>query len=158
MSLDSVVVTATPLDRLRRSFEDHRRIGLGRFLTRADFDRADGQPITSVLGQLPGIQIIRGRGSSAWIAGRRGSRTLTGELPSGDAGDRSMGAVAACYAHVYLNSTLIYRGKVGEPLSNVGALAPGDIEALEYYASPAQTPAMYRNLDSVCGVVVIWTR
>jgi len=37
-------------------------------------------------------------------------------------------------------------------------LMPDDIEAIEFYASAATTPARYYDPSMPCGVVVIWTR
>jgi hypothetical protein len=44
------------------------------------------------------------------------------------------------------------------PLFDVNSIAPDRIEAIEFYSSPAQTPAKYSGLGSVCGVLVIYTR
>ena len=38
------------------------------------------------------------------------------------------------------------------------AIAPDQIQAIEFYAGPAETPSEYQTLNSDCGVLVIWTR
>jgi hypothetical protein len=43
-------------------------------------------------------------------------------------------------------------------LFDVNSLQPDQIEAVEYYAGPSQTPMEYSTLNAVCGVLVIWTR
>jgi hypothetical protein len=48
-------------------------------------------------------------------------------------------------------------GRPTEPY-DVNSIAPDQIESLEWYASPSQTPSRYNNLNSVCGVIVIHTR
>ena len=41
---------------------------------------------------------------------------------------------------------------------NINRFSPMDLEAVEYYASAAQTPARYSGLNSQCGVLVLHTR
>jgi hypothetical protein len=45
-----------------------------------------------------------------------------------------------------------------EPLFNLNSINPAQIEAIEFYASPAETPLKYSVMESQCGVLVIWTR
>ena len=69
-----------------------------------------------------------------------------------------MGAKRDCYANVYLDKVLIYSGRDGEPLFNINSIHPDQLEAVEYYAGPSQTPGEYSTLDSTCGVLVLWRR
>ena len=63
----------------------------------------------------------------------------------------------------YLDDHLVFRGqKLGyppkwEPLFDINSIPVAMIEAIEYYASAAQTPMKYSVLNSQCGVVVIHT-
>jgi hypothetical protein len=41
---------------------------------------------------------------------------------------------------------------------NLNELIVMQIEAIEYYAGPADTPAKYNNLGANCGVLVVHTR
>jgi len=159
--LDSIVVTETLTDRALREFEDNRRIGLGHFFTREDLEKYSGRPMDQLFAQMPGIDLVRGKGSHSWIASSRPhieSNPYDKILPDLDAADSAKGAKRACYAHVYLDNVQIYRGTNGEPLFDLNSIAPDQIEAIEYYASRAQTPSKYVRLDSVCGVLVIHTR
>jgi hypothetical protein len=64
-----------------------------------------------------------------------------------------------CYAQVYLDNIPLYRGPGDNaPVPNLRQYAPEQIEAIEYYASPAQTPVKYQTLNSPCGVLVMHTR
>jgi hypothetical protein len=69
-----------------------------------------------------------------------------------------MGATPACYARVYVDNVLMYGGQDKEPLFNANSLSADGIEAIEYYAGAAQTPARYAGAGANCGVVVIYTR
>ena len=71
--------------------------------------------------------------------------------------ERTQGMVAGCYAQVYLDNELMNPTQPTEPF-DVNSIAPGQIEAIEYYASAAETPSRYAKLNSNCGVLVIHRR
>ena len=160
--LDTVAVKASLRDQVMREFEDNRRLGLGKFWTRADLANLEGLPMSAVLSQIPGTRIVRGIiGNYAWIARSRGKLTLGGSDASAirpDEFDGRRGAPRDCYSTVWLDNTRVYSGREEEPLFNINSITPDQIEAIEYYASPAQTPARYAALNGVCGVLVIWRR
>jgi hypothetical protein len=141
------------------SFEEHRRLGLGHFVTRAELEKHQVRRVSDVLAQTPGVAVVSGIAHHAWIATSRGARSLNPKTCQLDQADLLQGARACvCYAQVYLDEALVYSGKEGEPLFDVNRLYPNEIEAMEYYASPARTPLKYSRLDSPCGVLVIHTR
>lgn len=153
--LDKVVVTAerTAIP----SFEEHRSRGLGRFLTRADLAPQEGRRLAAILEQVSGVDILSGTNRS-WIATNRGPRSLSADCPL-DRADLLAGAKCGpCYAHVFLDNALIFRGAAGEGLFDLNTVPPAQIEAIEFYAGPAQTPLRYSGLNSACGVLVIHTR
>lgn len=151
--LDSVDVRA---DFAIPSFEEHRRVGLGKFLTRAELSQMENRTVMAILSNFSGTQINSNKFGSYFLARARGPQSLSGaELRGGSAEDP---APLGCYAHVYLDNHPMYTGKAGQSLFNLKQLSPDRIEAIEYYASAAQTPARYNILNSTCGVLVIWTR
>ncbi len=153
VTLDSVIVTESAVDKQMESFEDNRRLGLGHFLTRADLAKLEGGPSTSsILQSFNGLSMVRGTGGRSWIIGAHGTRVV---IPLRS--DKNLGATPSCYAQVYLDDIEIYHGWDSEPLFDVNSIPPAEIEAIEYYATPAQTPQRYNNLNSTCGVLVIWT-
>jgi hypothetical protein len=124
-------------------------VGLGHFLTRADLAKLENGPSTSsILQSFSGVGFVRGRGGRSWLTSPHGTHMIAPGSPD---------AVRACYAQVYLDNLEIYTGRDGEPNFDVNSIPPAEIEAIEYYASPAQTPARYSGLNSTCGVLVIWT-
>jgi hypothetical protein len=79
-----------------------------------------------------------------------------------DRGDQAKRApLWDCYAVVFVDDQPVFRnqklGNVMEPLFDINSIPVAQIEAIEYYASAAQTPMKYSVLNSQCGVVVIHT-
>ena len=122
-------------------FEAHQKIGMGKFITRAQLETREGRHLGELLSTLAGVHIT-GTSPRAYVAGSRGPRSITS---------------GTCLATVYLDRMLIY-GRPGDPPFDVNTIAPEQIEAIEYYASAAVTPMEYAALNSQCGVIVIWTR
>jgi hypothetical protein len=137
-TLPEVPVTATLLDRRLYEFHERRRFGIGRFLDSAEFAKAHGTRTSDRLARLPGVIILRGRFSDAYVANNR-QRTLDGRL---------------CRAAVWLDGI-----NVGIDY-NVNLLDPSMIAAVEWYAGQASTPARFNGTGRAgqCGVLVIWTR
>lgn len=161
--LDSVEVTATRVDPRMLDFEDNRRLGLGHFLTREDLDKDIGRKMGDVLSIVPGLGVVRA-GSTASVLAKRFAVPLSavsgqesGSIWKPNGFERRRGMVAGCYAQVWVEGQLMNPGQPTEPF-DVNAIAPDQIEALEYYAAPSQTPSRYAKLNSTCGVLVIHLR
>ncbi len=164
--LDSVAVRATRRDPRMEEFEEHRRVGLGQFLTRADLEAQRGQTMAAILGKLRSVGIVRGMGGRGWILSKRATASGSCKSGIGNAGspkyapdqtERFQGMVCACYAQVYLDNSLMNPGQPADPF-DVNQFSPDQIESIEWYASPAQTPSKYARLNSSCGVYVMHTR
>jgi Carboxypeptidase regulatory-like domain len=163
--LDSVEVTATRTDPRMLDFEDNRRLGLGHFMTREDLDKNIGRKMGDVLSIVPGLGVVRG-GARAYVLSKRYIIPLraigkpldaSSVLWSPNPIEKQQGIVTGCYAQVWIEGQLMNPGQPTEPY-DVNSIAPDQIEALEYYAGPSQTPSRYAKLNSNCGVLVIHLR
>lgn len=162
--LDSVSVLATRIDPRLRDFEENRRVGLGHFLSRDEIERQSGRRIGDIMSMIPGAGLARGT-SGAWLLSKRFTISLScatspqtcTSIWKPNALEKSRGMVAGCYSQVYLDSQLLNPSNPTEPF-DLNSIVTDQIEAVEWYASPAQTPARYAKLNSPCGVLVIHTR
>lgn len=166
-TLDTVAVTASFVI---PSFEENRRIGLGKFLTRAQLERMEERKMSEILSEV-GANVMR-VGPRGWVTSpsNRGVRSLGNsqrkckqlegrpvDIPPG--GSAPLGYPGCgCFALVYLNGALIFNNEAGSFVPDVNGITPSSIEAIEFYKGPAQTPMMYSTLNSECGVLVLHTR
>jgi hypothetical protein len=189
VALDSVRVNASTTI---ASFEEHRKLGLGKFLTREDLAKQEGRHLSGILDALGGTRILAGNGTHAWLSSTtRASGFGNSQKQAGlaanmsvDPIDSMMGArAAACFATVFLDNVPVFTGRRlnatetynqtmsdashrvlkkdvvrFEPLFDLNSLAPEQIEAIEYYRGPAETPIRYLNANSDCGTIVIHSR
>ncbi|MBY0489906.1 MAG: carboxypeptidase regulatory-like domain-containing protein [Gemmatimonadaceae bacterium] len=73
-------------------------------------------------------------------------------------GERARGMTSCqCFAQVYLDDRIMNSGRPTEPF-DVNTIPIDQIAGVEFYPSPSSTPARYSTLNSVCGVMLIWTR
>jgi hypothetical protein len=161
VTLDSVRTTALRGGSLE--FEENRRLGLGKFLTRADLEKVGHASLSVVLSTLSGLRIETGRNGHAWVATSRHQILPSGQSPRiGDTMDRKLGARPACYANVVVDNVLMYSGRGrdrDEPLFDINTVHSDQIETIEFYADRNQIPAKYLSRSAEeCGVIVIRTR
>lgn len=154
--LDSVTTTAeAPLPRGRmRAFEERRRVGMGRFLTREELAERENSRLSDVL-RTTGIPLMRRPtpcGGGFAVASGRGSGTIV-KLPR--CGGRPM--PTACYMAVYLDGVRIWALGQQDP-TNIDSFSPRELEGVEIYRGSARAPAQYSGLDHACGVILLWTR
>jgi hypothetical protein len=160
-TLEQVDVRASVL---LRSFEEHRALGLGVFMTRADLESQEGRQLTTVMAQKPGLHIARGRAGQGWLVSTRvrpSGREVFGQVPDEvycpDGVESGQGMPCACYAQVYVDHMLMNPGRPTPPFS-LGEFSAERVEAIEWYASPLYMPLKYQSRNASCGVLVIHTR
>jgi len=72
--------------------------------------------------------------------------------------EKGESAPIACYSLVYIDGQLMNGSREPTEPFDLRSVSPERIEAMEYYAGPAETPMKYSRMGSSCGVLVIWTR
>jgi hypothetical protein len=183
VTLDSVVVTA-PTDPLLIEFEENRKRGFGRFLTRADLVKKEGVSLPTVMRSVSGVDIMRTNVGVNFITSKHapitGCSIRSAAGPSREAGlraqaetdeclrrerifyvpdetEKRMGYRRACFPQVFVDRTLMNSGKPTPPF-DVSSYATEQIEAIEWYEGPSQTPAKYSINQAQCGVLVLHLR
>jgi len=169
ITLEAVQVTATAYDKLRRSFDDNMRVGLGHFMTRDQIAKYDGMELATVLSTLPTTGVANGNGHS-WVTSRRRPLPPCPGNPPSDGClqqhgfyipsyfERMQGMPKECWAHVWVDGVL--QNGTREPAEpfDLKEIPPYRIDKMEFYAGASETPLQYSRMGSQCGVLVIWTR
>ena len=104
-----------------------------RILDSTQFEKTNGTRTSDKLLRLPGVLIQRGRFSEAYVVSSRGR----------------------CAASVWMDRINLGTG------FDVNMIDPSTILAVEWYSSPAMTPAefsMVKRGASHCAVLVLWTK
>ncbi len=115
-------------------FEARRKMGVGRFITRAQIEQRHPSLLSDMMRTIPGV---------ALIPGENGRETL-----------RFSGVTrASCPPMYYVDGILAVGFTIDE-------MPPGDVEGVELYGGAAGVPPEYSRSrgTSTCGTVLIWTR
>jgi hypothetical protein len=137
-------------------FDNRRVFQQGHAITREELERLQHRPLGEILGTVPGLRLLRAS-MSAWASAGRGASTINlSRVP--DPLSTSKGAKPGCYSDVYLDGALIYGGYAGAPLVDLNSFAVSNLEAVEYFAGPAQVPPEYNKTGAACGVLLLWSR
>ena len=156
VALQSVFITA------ERSalpdFDANRKRGMGYFLTRADLEKLKGRKLSDVIARAPGAQVSPGAANQVFIVTSRGARAVSRMARGGEADLVTGSRATECYTQVYVDNILMYAGRKDEPPFDINTIPTEQVEAIEFYSGPSQTPPKYITLNSACGVVVVHTR
>lgn len=118
-------------DERLRGFHQRKQSGFGRFITRADIERREVTDTKELLRGLPGVRLV---GSRVQMASSMSS--------------------PGCRVQFFVDALHI----MGAPGDFLSQFRPRDIEGIEVYRGPAETPPDFSRGGAHCGVIVIWTR
>ena len=153
--LDSVRVTAsgTPLTAGMRTFERRRAMGMGTFILPAELRKNEEVSLRFVLTRIPGLRLVLYE-SATFAASARGP--TSNNLPRAIPWDTN--SPRRCWVQIYLDAIRIYTPAASQPAPNVDEFKVRNLEAVEFYAGRAATPAELGGATATCGTLVLWTR
>jgi hypothetical protein len=122
-----------------QGFYERMEVGRGEFLSREDIEQKGATRFTEVLRLVRGVTIVPIRGSPHYTVRMKGAARLAGDCPP-----------VLWVDDVRWGSIDIGGGPDRE-------LFPHDIEGIEIY-TPSSVPADFATGNSMCGVVVVWTK
>ena len=145
--LDEVLITAqqSATGRLQE-FWARRMVGIGVFITRADIERRHPPRTADLFQQVMGIRVVTGMNGE-------NTRLVTGRQAVSAAPSTRSAASGACSMQYYVDGVFMTPGSF-----TVDEMSPDMIEAIEVFRGPSEIPARFRQRDTGCGLVVIWTR
>jgi hypothetical protein len=145
--LDAVIVTAQKGANGRMAeFWARRMVGVGVFITRADIDRRHPPQTSDLFHTVMGIKVISGSGVEP-------TRLATGRQAMTPVRGANSAASNICPMQYYVDGIFMSPGTF-----SIDEIVPTQIEAIEIFRGPSEIPARFRQRETGCGLVVIWTR
>jgi hypothetical protein len=127
--LDTVVAIEAPMVEPMAEFEARRARYYGVFYDRKDIERRSPARPSELLRTAPGVRIMSTNfGSNVVVMGRSRCRPL-----------------------YWLDGRVV-------PMFELDHLAISEIQAIEVYRGPSETPPELNRMNAGCGVIAIWTR
>jgi hypothetical protein len=136
-------------------FWERRARAQGYFVTRAEIDELRATHSTDILRGIPGLRLIASRSGTFDV--RLGRPRPISRDPvyrmralhdNPDVPPNDCPIQLFVDGHPYANDTMSFDE----------AFRPNEIEAIEVYNSPGQTPAQFGGTRAQCGVIVVWLR
>ena len=142
--LDSMQIKAkwTPREEGMRLFEENRKLGLGKYVTRAELDNANGRIVPQLLVMFPNLSV--GQVTSGPEAGKYKASWV-------GRGPKSMMSRTGCQLMVFVDGVHVRDYDLNE-------YPPSAVAGIEFYRGGAQTPPEYSRMGSGCGVIAIHLR
>ncbi len=147
--LDTVHVRArTHIDMLD-AFEQRRATGVGVFIARETLRSLDAWTLPDIIvARTTRVQAVRLIAGGYAVASTRPSTSMSRNCPS----------APICYMSVWLDGQQVYDPDRGDPPYDLSGMRAEDVEGVEIYRSPAETPTEFTGTGASCGVIVIWSR
>lgn len=158
-TLDEVTVTRPSRAASARfvEFERRRTVGFGHFKTRDELARREQSKLSDVLRGVSGLRfhfLPNGRGIAL------ASNRFSGNLPG------SRRRTNECFMALWVDGVRVFASGASEGTGGAVAMDPPDInqygvaelEGIEVYRGPAETPSEFGGTNAMCGTVVLWTR
>lgn len=140
VELAPIEVTVSAIPPGMEAFEERRRSAAGHFIDAKVLRRSEHRPLAEVFRTVRGLSLRYGRGNKTILINNR---------------DR-------CPMQIYLDGIKIYEprqggGRANEP-PDINQFSVAQLEAIEIYRGPAETPAQLGGTGGACGTVVLWSR
>lgn len=145
--LETVLITAKAGEASRLGeFWARRMVGIGVFITRAEIERRHPPRTADLFQQVMGVRVLHATGGDP-------TRIVTGRQSMAPGVNSRSLASGVCPMQYYVDGIFMANG-----MFTVDEMSPDMVEAIEVYRGPSEIPARFRQRDTACGLIVIWTR
>ena len=121
-------------------FYERVRRGFGQFVTRADIEKRNPTVSSNLLRSIPGVRVV----CQGNVCTPSMYRALTG--------------ITECRVRYFLDGMPLNNELTAALRFNMDDIPPNQIEGIEVYRGPSETPAAFFAGRTMCGVIAIWTR
>ncbi len=145
--LEAVIVTASEGASGRlQEFWARRMVGIGVFITRDEIERRHPPRTADLFQQVMGVRVVSGGNGES-------TRLMAGRQSVSAARSNTSAASGACQLQYYVDGIFMTPNSF-----TVDEMSIDMIEAIEVFRGPSEVPVRFRQRETGCGLVVIWTR
>ena len=140
-----------------RAFEERRKVGFGRFITRDQLKVRENALLSDVLRMVAGTKFVRRPevcGGGFALATNRGGEFQWQPWMTCCNG---VAFPLACYLTIYLDGVRIWTWGSKEP-PRIDEYTVNAFEGIELYRGPAELPVEFQSTGSACGAMLLWSR
>jgi hypothetical protein len=145
--LDTVTVVGRGGNGRMAEFWNRRIVGNGAVITRDEIERRKPYRPSDLLRTVAGVRVNTGDMTDHPVI--QMGRSVVGPVTRRS----TQMSASECRVNYYLDGSWVASGTF-----HIDDLSPTSIEAIEVYRGPAEVPAKFRQRETACGLIVIWTR
>jgi outer membrane receptor for ferrienterochelin and colicin len=140
VELAPIEVTVSAIPPGMDAYEERRKAGAGYFIGSRTLRQSEHRLLADIFRTVRGVSLQYGRGNKTILVNNR---------------DR-------CPMQIYMDGIKIYESRSGagravEP-PDINLFSVAQLEAIEVYRGPAETPPQLSGTGGSCGTVVLWSR
>ena len=135
------------------AFWNRRMIGVGAFITRSEIEHRGAYRSSDLLRTINGVRVLGDNPSGRPIIQMGRMAVMAGTMRSTDPRKSNTDFASKCQVNYYVDGNW-----VNPETFHMDDLAPSSIEAVGIYRGPAEIPPAFRQRETACGLIVIWTR
>jgi outer membrane receptor protein involved in Fe transport len=147
--LDSVMVRESGGNGRMSDFWARRLVGVGAFLTHDEIERRRPMRSSDLLRTVTGVTVVQGESGFDKPVIMMGRTTVL--TRGGRAGQPQL--ANECKVSYYVDGSWVPPGTF-----HMDDLSPLMLEAVEVYRGPSEIPVRFRQRETACGVIALWTR
>lgn len=136
VELEPIEVTAAAVPPGMEAFAERRLAGFGTFIDSKTLRESEHRRLSDVLRGVRGIRLVLVGANKTVVTNSRGN----------------------CPMAIWLDGVRIYFPGSGSPTQDIDQFTVQNIEGIEVYPGPAETPGELGGTGAGCGTLVIWTR
>ena len=142
LATDTVLADGTRVHPMHEAFAHRKSMGLGIYLTRKDIEARGSPPLSSLMREIAGVNLVS-----------EGRRAATPRMSRSSIAGR-------CHPVLFMDGQRLH--KFDDPplviRSIYESIPTTTIEGIEIYRGRSELPAEFSGPDVRCGAIVIWTR
>ncbi len=137
------------------TFEERRKLGLGRFLDSAFLHRAEGRRLSDVFSGVGDVKIVAGpvcmgRQVSDCVQDRRALFAINARLQSRD----------HCFMALIVDGAVLFHGGdiPWDAAVDINTFTVDRLHGVEIYSSPGEVPIEFGGTGATCGAILLWNK
>jgi hypothetical protein len=137
------------------TFEERRKLGLGRFIDSTLLRRSENRRLADLLAAHGGVKVVIpppcvGRNTTNCSVDRKARLAINARLQLLD----------HCFMAIVVDGAMLHRGgdMPWENALDLNSFSIDQLQAIEVYASAGEVPIEYGGASATCGAILLWTR
>ena len=137
------------------TFEERRKLGIGRFLDSAFLRRAEGRRLSDLFAGIGEVKVVAGP-----VCTGSNIRDCVADRRSRFAINARMQIIDHCFMALIVDGSVLFRGGdvPWDAAIDINTWTVDRLQGVEVYAIPGEVPMEYGGTNATCGAILFWNK